>query len=302
MIRILGAVFAGLVGLAFGSFLNVCLTRLPSGESIVGPRSMCRACRRTLAWWENIPVLSWLVLRGRCRTCGVWIGWRYPMVELAVGSLWATLAWQVANPLLYSLPSGASTSAALFSPSFLIQAAPVAGSKLVFTWLLVGLAALDSEHLWLPDIVTLPGILLGGILTLLRGSPLGQAAGNRAPLLIRSLDLAFDLVIAAGIIVLIRGVYWLIRRREGVGLGDAKLMAMLAAWLGLPGTFLAFAVGVLLGAAAALAFLLTPASRLTRSPALTKLPLGTFLCIGAMIATLWGQEILGAYLRWARLE
>ncbi len=94
MIRILGTVFAALLGLAFGSFLNVCLSRWPEGESVVTPRSHCRACGRTLAWWENVPLLSWLALRGRCRTCGVWIGWRYPLVELAVGGLWASaFAW-----------------------------------------------------------------------------------------------------------------------------------------------------------------------------------------------------------------
>jgi leader peptidase (prepilin peptidase) / N-methyltransferase len=302
MIRILGTVFAGLVGLAFGSFLNVCLTRLPDGESIVHPRSMCRTCRRSLAWWENVPVLSWLALRGRCRTCKGWIGWRYPIVELAVGILWAAIIWQAANPVLDPFPFGASNTAALFTASFLTHSAQTAGSKLVFTWLLVGLAAIDAEHLWLPDVVTLPGIVLGGAVTVLHGNLSEQQAENSASLLIRSIDLAFDLLIAAGIIVLIRGLYWLIRRREGVGLGDAKLMAMLAAWLGLPGTLLAFSIGVVLGAATGMALLLTVSSRLTKSPAMTKLPLGTFLCIGGMVATLWGRQILTAYLRWARLD
>jgi len=91
MIRILGTIFAGLLGLAFGSFLNVCLSRWPEGESVVKPRSHCRHCSHTLAWWENVPLASWLVLRGRCRGCGAWIGWRYPLVEAAVGGLWA---WQ----------------------------------------------------------------------------------------------------------------------------------------------------------------------------------------------------------------
>src|SRR6266567_7444702 len=94
MIRILVTVFAALLGLAFGSFLNVCLSRWPEGESVVKPRSHCRTCNRTLTWWENIPVLSWLFLRGRCRTCGTKIHWRYPLVEAAVAILWAICAWR----------------------------------------------------------------------------------------------------------------------------------------------------------------------------------------------------------------
>ncbi len=85
MIRILGTIFAGLLGLAFGSFLNVCLSRWPAGESVIKPRSHCRNCDHTLAWWENVPLVSWLVLRGRCRNCRGWIGWRYPVVEAGGG-------------------------------------------------------------------------------------------------------------------------------------------------------------------------------------------------------------------------
>jgi leader peptidase (prepilin peptidase)/N-methyltransferase len=93
MMRIFGTIFAGVMGLAFGSFLNVCLSRWPAGESVVSPGSHCRQCGRSLAWWENLPLLSWLVLRGRCRTCHVWIGWRYPLVEFSVGVLWSYSAW-----------------------------------------------------------------------------------------------------------------------------------------------------------------------------------------------------------------
>src|SRR5215469_16083354 len=99
MIRIFATTLAGLLGLAFGSFLNVCLSRWPAGESVVAPRSHCRNCSRTLAWWENIPIASWLALRRRCRTCGASISWRYPLVELLVGGLWALIVWQHAEGL-----------------------------------------------------------------------------------------------------------------------------------------------------------------------------------------------------------
>src|ERR1700744_5340179 len=94
-LRIYATLFAALAGLAFGSFLNVCLTRCPAGESIAKPRSHCRNCGRTLAWWENIPLASWLALRGRCRTCGAWIGVRYPLVELAISVLWGFIGWRL---------------------------------------------------------------------------------------------------------------------------------------------------------------------------------------------------------------
>ena len=108
---------------------------------------------------------------------------------------------------------------------------------------------------------------------------------------------------AAGLILLIRWTYWLVRRREGIGLGDAKLMAMLGAWLGLSGALLSFAIAILLGAVFALATLALPAARRESDTwLLSKLPLGTFLCIGGIISALWGQPIIAAYLRWVGLS
>jgi leader peptidase (prepilin peptidase)/N-methyltransferase len=108
------------------------------------------------------------------------------------------------------------------------------------------------------------------------------------------------IVVAAALILLIRWIYWLFRRREGIGLGDAKLMAMLAAWLGLPGALLAFGLGVVLGSIAALVLLLLPSTRKsTEGWEHIKLPLGTFLCVGGIVSSLWGEQIIPAYLRWA---
>jgi leader peptidase (prepilin peptidase) / N-methyltransferase len=164
------------------------------------------------------------------------------------------------------------------------------------------LAFLDAENLWLPDWITLPGIAVGLLLS------------NPAPVLrwlIASdisiytvgfnylLDL-IQILAAAALILLIRWLYKLIRHREGIGLGDAKLMAMLAAWLGLPGALLAFGLGAVIGALTALA-LLPAARRNSESWAATKLPLGTFLCIGGIISSLWGWQMIGAYLRWSGL-
>jgi leader peptidase (prepilin peptidase)/N-methyltransferase len=298
MIRILGTIFAGLLGLAFGSFLNVCLSRWPAGESIVLPRSHCRQCGRTLAWWENIPLVSWLALRGRCRTCHAWIGWRYPLVELAVGMLWAVCASQ-------SLILIQNLFAFDFFPIQWVQIDALHFfCNLVLIWLLVALLFLDAEHLWLPDKLTLPGILLGFVYRFgdfyLHHSFSFQQPDTIPSLLATLFFQVLSILAAAGIILLIRWVYWLIRRREGIGLGDAKLMALLAAWLGLPGALLAFGLGVVLGALVAIVLLAVPSARRdSETWALSKLPLGTFLCIGGIVSNLWGGPIIAAYLRWA---
>jgi leader peptidase (prepilin peptidase)/N-methyltransferase len=282
MIRIFGTIFAGLLGLAFGSFLNVCLSRWPEGESVVAPRSHCRICDHTLSWWENVPLASWLVLRGRCHNCRTPIGWRYPLVELAVGALWTVAAWR-SYDALFPFASAAGTM-------FLI-------------WILVGLAAMDAELLWLPDAVTLPGIALGFIWWFLQEEQAAWALrlphtfGQDAQEIGKRL---LAIAAAALVILFIRWVYQLIRHREGIGLGDAKLMALLASWLGLPGALLAFALGAVLGAITALALLAVPAARRNSETwAATMLPLGTFLCIGGIVSELWGQPIIAAYLRWS---
>jgi leader peptidase (prepilin peptidase)/N-methyltransferase len=298
MIRILGTILAGLLGLAFGSFLNVCLSRWPEGESVVKPRSHCRNCDRTLAWWENVPLLSWIALRGRCRTCQESISWRYPLVELAVGTLWAYTVWR-------SFPNLVFPHAFTF---YLDDAILSMIGTLVLCWILVALAVLDAEHLWLPDIITLSGIALGCLLfvahlgmLLLFPLPIG-VVGIRSGVVSVIAKFVLGIIAAAGIILLIRWTYWLVRRREGIGLGDAKLMAMLGAWLGLSGALLSFAVGVLLGAIFALVVLVLPrARRESDTWMLSKLPLGTFLCIGGIVTALWGQPIIAAYLRFVGL-
>jgi leader peptidase (prepilin peptidase)/N-methyltransferase len=290
MIRILATAFAGLLGLAFGSFLNVCLSRWPAGESIVHPRSHCRNCAHTLAWWENIPLLSWMFLRGRCRNCRTAISWRYPLVELAVGVLWALQAWRYSEVI--GQPDVTTVNIAL---------AHTLGMMVLY-WMLVALAALDAENLWLPNFITIPGITLGFILTAIL-APLDDSwwLDRRTWESAAVVDLA-HLLIAASLILIIRWLYKLIRHREGLGLGDAKLMALLAAWLGLPGALLSFALAAILGAAIALILLASPSARTNpQSWATSKLPLGTFLCVGGIVSSLWGQPIIAAYTHWAGL-
>jgi leader peptidase (prepilin peptidase)/N-methyltransferase len=147
--------------------------------------------------------------------------------------------------------------------------------------------------------MTLPGIaigfLLNFVLTALESLP-GFLKQNLILTLEREL---VAIAAAAGLILLIRWVYWLIRRREGLGLGDAKLMALLAAWLGLPLALLSLSIGVVLGALLALFVLLLPRRETDEPWALLKMPLGTFLCVGGIVSALWGQPIIAAYMRWA---
>ena len=294
MIRIFGTVLAGLLGLAFGSFLNVCLSRWPEGESVVTPRSHCRTCGRTLAWWENIPVLSWLALRARCRTCHAKISWRYPLVELIVGALWAAIGWKFVTQMLSSDETGMFT---IGPPYFGFISAFETSA---FILLLVGLAVLDAEYLWIADAATIPAIALGFAVPVFYESIMRSHLHTGSRIWVDLGQRAVGALIPAALILLIRWTYWLIRRREGIGLGDAKLMAMLGAWLGLSGALLSFAIGVLLGAIFALIALAVPAARRESTTWLSaRLPLGTFLCIGGIISALWGQPLINAYLRWA---
>ncbi|MGA2674843.1 MAG: prepilin peptidase [Terracidiphilus sp.] len=289
--RILGTIFAVLLGLAFGSFLNLCLTRWPEEESVVKPRSHCRHCSHTLTWWENVPLISWLLLHGRCRNCHNWIGWRYPLVELAVAVLWASSAWQALTAMM-----GPDASA-----SFVYIGLPNAIGMMVFYWLLVALAVLDFENLWLPDWITWPGIVLGFLFTVASAIFATASPLNDGFAIVKAAVYSLaGTVLAAGLVLFIRWIYLLFRHREGIGFGDAKLLALLAAWLGLPQALLSFAVGVVLGAMVAVALLAFPSTRAkSESWALNKMPLGTFLCIGGVVSSLWGGRILTAYLGWA---
>jgi leader peptidase (prepilin peptidase)/N-methyltransferase len=301
--RILGTIFAALAGLAFGSFLNVCITRWVAKESIIEPRSHCRDCEHTLAWWENVPILSWLALRGRCRNCAAWIGLRYPLVELAVGFTWAVSAWQE-MPAFY-LPGWSAIS--------IFDAAVFGLVKMILCWLLIALAVLDAEHFWLPDWLTLGGAALGLPLSILRFAvhwiwltlPLhwtiqGGLGSHRAHIYDAILRWVFGILAFPAFILLMRWAYRQLRGREGVGLGDVKLMLMLAVWLGLWFTLLAFVLGIVLGAMVALIFLVAhPRRKDAESWAVSKLPLGTFLCIGGIVSALWGRSLIDAYLRWA---
>jgi len=286
---------AGLAGLAAGSFLNVCVSRWPQDESVVQPPSHCSSCQRPLKWWENIPLLSWLALRGHCRTCGAPIGWRHLLVELAVGGLWAYTAWRTLAL------AGLGGLQALSYTSILNAVA-----QLIFLWLLVALAALDAENFWLPDRLTFPGIALGLLLAFARPALANYSAGGGFAQWKHGTGMSVAtwflyVVIPVLAVLAIRYLYQFIRGRPGMGAGDVKLMAMLGGWL--PSAkiiLLAFAIGVVAAAAYALILVVNPATHGDNNSWLEeKLPFGTFLALGGIVAGLWGVPIVTSYMAWA---
>lgn len=297
MVCTLGTLFAGIFGLLFGSFLNVCATRWPQDESVIKPRSHCRSCNRTLAWWENVPVVSWLALGGRCRSCGAWIGWRYPLVELAVGVLWSLTAWQFFSA--YPFPDFSNAATAVDLANGIAQ--------MIFLWLLVALAVFDQENLWLPDRLIWPGIGLGLLLGVTRAT-LSAFMENGGGFAVwehiaaqAAVNWFIGAVFAAGAVLVIRWLYQMFRNQEGIGFGDVKLMAMLGGWFcAIRLWLLSLALGVVVGAAFALLLLALPSVRASKKNwKLKKLPFGTFLCLGGIISCFWGQPIIDAYKRLA---
>jgi leader peptidase (prepilin peptidase) / N-methyltransferase len=297
MIQVLVTVFAGLFGLALGSFLNVCATRWPEEESVLKRRSHCRSCDRDLSWWENIPLASWLAVKGRCRTCGERIGWRYPLAELAVGALWAFDAWQTfaAAPELATGNIHSYTAAMALANGI---------ANLIFLWILVALTVLDLEVLWLPDRIILPGIGVAFALAFAKGgifasSYFGGGYDEWQHFAGIELSRAFlSGVMCAGAIVVIRFLYIVIRGQEGIGWGDVKMIAMLGAWQGIKCTTLAFGIAVVVGALVGLLALARPKERTSDEVwATKKLPFGAFLSLGAVITAFWGVPLVGLYAR-----
>lgn len=253
------AIFVVLFGLAFGSFLNVCVSRLPEHESIVRPASRCPSCGTAIRVSDNVPLVSWTVLRGQCRACRWPIPWRYPAVEFGTAALF----------LLCFLRFGLS-----------VQGVGMAA----LCFLLLGLAAMDAETMRLPDAFTLPGIALGVVYAAVL--PGGVGVDWRG-----ALASVLSAAVAALAILVIRWAYLAARGAEGMGVGDVKLFAMIAAWLGWRLSLLTLVLGVLAAAAAGVAML-----RRSRKPAReARLPFGSFLCAAAIYAIFAGQPIVDWY-------
>jgi leader peptidase (prepilin peptidase) / N-methyltransferase len=239
------------LGLTVGSFLNVCIHRIPREQSLMFPPSRCPGCEHRLSWFENIPVLSYAVLGGRCRKCRARISIRYPLVELA------TMALFIVHGEVFGW-------SALLVP------------RLLFACAMVVLFAIDLEHHLLPNVITLPGIAIGLI--------------SSAVLPPGLVDALIGAAIGGGVLWLIGEAYYRYSGHEGMGGGDVKMLAMIGAFLGwklvLVTLILSSFAGSLIGVAVI---------ALKRGGMKYALPYGTFLALGALVASLAGDGIVNWY-------
>jgi leader peptidase (prepilin peptidase)/N-methyltransferase len=240
-----------LIGLVIGSFLNVCIHRLPRRTSIVSPGSQCPHCGYVLRWYDNVPVLSYVLLGGRCRGCKARISARYPIVELI------TMAVFVAHGLVFGVD---------------IILVP----RLLFACALIVLFAIDLEHHLLLDVITLPGIVVGLAFSLLLPPGIQSAV--------------IGVLVGGGVLWLIGEAYYRYAGEEGMGGGDVKMLAMIGAFLGWKLAVLTLVFSSLAGSIVGLLVIAT-----RRGGMKYALPYGTFLAIGALVASLFGDQIVAWY-------
>ncbi len=250
-------VFAGFAGLLIGSFLNVCIYRIPRDLSVVAPRSFCPECGAPIAWFDNIPVLSYFLLRGRCRKCGKKIGIRYPAVEILTGALFALIAYRYA-----------------FSP--------FAGKWLLWEALMIVLFWTDLEEKILPDELTIGGSVAGLIIACFVPVPSGFAQtffpGWRR--ISRSfLSIGLGICLLALPMWFLGFVYEKVRGREGLGFGDVKLLLLMSTFLGFENTLFATMLGAVGGSVIGIAYCLITRTKLSEM----QLPFGSFLSAGGAI-------------------
>jgi leader peptidase (prepilin peptidase)/N-methyltransferase len=260
------------VGLLIGSFLNVCIHRWPDEKSVVRPRSHCPHCNKRIAWHDNIPVLSFLLLKGRCRACGEGISWRYPAVEIINGLLYAALVYQMGvQPAMFK--------AALFCSMMLV---------LIFT---------DAEHYILPDEITMGGVGIGLALSLVVLIPPSLTAmfwwiagQDPTPRMVSFSESAAGVAVFGGLLWLLREVYYRWRGFDGLGFGDVKMAAMMGAFWGVPHTLTILLLGSIGGALIGTLVVLLGGKKWNH-----ELPFGSYLGVAAIFVTFWSQKIFAAY-------
>jgi len=285
-------------GLVFGSFLNVCISRIPRDESIVSPRSRCPRCGASIRWYHNIPLVSFVWLKGQCADCGGAISIRYPAVELLTG--------------------------ALFFACFLTFGLGLALLKFcLFSFLLVGLIFMDAETGLLPAEFTYSGIGLGLLFSwIVPGDSSGteflaRLLGIHIATEIRQaslLDATVAMLLGAAFFYSIWALYYLVRKRHGLGFGDIALIAMCGAFLGLKLTVFVLFAAPILGTIYAIGWIAWNAMQTSKATAQGlrlsteemlqsgEIPFGVFLGACALLAVFWGERAWEVYLSWVKLR
>jgi leader peptidase (prepilin peptidase) / N-methyltransferase len=262
-----------LFGLIVGSFLNVCIVRLPREQSIVSPRSQCPRCRTLIRWYDNIPLASFLALHGKCRSCGLPISWRYPLVELLNGLLylWACAA--------FGLTGEAGMVMALCS------------ALLVITFI-------DLDHQIIPDVITLPGMVIGLLAAPLFMSALeppmafglGRLVPSAGTYLTGFVNSLAGLVLGAAPLFIIGWLWEKLRKVEAMGGGDVKYMGMVGSFLGWKGAFLTIMLGALTGSLVGMTLIAMKQHQVDKV-----IPFGPYLAFGTLLTLFYGAEIIDWY-------
>jgi leader peptidase (prepilin peptidase) / N-methyltransferase len=249
VLYILGAFVFGLV---IGSFLNVCIVRLPEHRSIVHPPSSCPRCGTRIAWYDNIPVISFFILGRKCRSCSLPISWRYPFVEFLSAVLAALLVWR-------------------YGPSarFAIYYALVAA--------LIVITFIDIDHQIIPNEISLPGIVIGFLSSFINPD-IGWVSSG------------IGIIVGGGCLLLVIGIYYLVTKREGMGGGDVKLLAMIGAFLGIGGVFVTVLVGSIIGSIVGLSVMIRRGEN-----ARMAIAFGPFLSLGALTFVLINGVLIGHF-------
>lgn len=279
--NIVQSILGFILGASIGSFLNVCIARWPAEQSVVSPRSRCPRCEKEIVWYDNVPILSWVLLRAKCRGCGLPISAQYPSVELAVAVMWATIF-------------------GLLGPTF--EGVRIA----VFATIMLGVAITDAKHYLIPDGFTVTGLLFvlaTALVAGLRGEP-SHFAGPW--------DALIGACAGAGAIAIVGWLGEVALKKEAMGFGDVTLMAVGGAALGPGRALLTIFIGAALGAAV-FVLVVYPIVRLRARTAVAtvsegpemsgevetempQVPFGVFLAPASVVALLWGDSLITWYL------
>ena len=251
--NVIALLFGFIFGTIVGSFLNVCIHRLPQESSIILPSSHCPHCKTPIRFYDNIPLISFALLRGKCRACHAPISWRYPLVEFLMGLFSLILLWKYGISVLY-----------------LIYFAFFASLTLV--------SFIDLPHRIIPDVISLPGILVGLVISLLHPQLFFK-------------DSLIGVLLGGGSLYLVASVYHVVTKREGMGGGDIKLLAMIGAFIGWKGVLFTILCSSLIGSIVGVMLMLIS----SKADSKYAVPFGPFLSLGAIIYVLIGEALINWY-------